>query len=172
MKIISEWPKTESQISYKQFIPICTKLHNNDIASLKCWKQHLVDVGVVKGSIHFIKHKERGWLVAAQWSYHHFLQAYKFTNSSIIFYPHNPPMNSKQQSEGSDSFFSSRQVIHGSKSFSRCHTIVWNAVQVGFLSILWAQKCLCTLVLRQGLVVGINADEMKKFFITKASLEL
>ncbi|KAF3860413.1 hypothetical protein F7725_000668, partial [Dissostichus mawsoni] len=39
------------------------------------------------------------------------------------------PVNSKEQSQGSDSLLSSRQIVHGPEPLSRGHTVIVNAVQ-------------------------------------------
>ena len=51
-------------------------------------------------------------------------------------------MNSKEQSQGSNSLFSSRQVVHGSEPLPRSYTVIVDAIQIRFLWVFWAQESL------------------------------
>lgn len=49
------------------------------------------------------------------------------------------PVNGKQQSQGSDGLFSTRQVVHGHEAFPWCHTIVVDAAEVRLVRVLCTQ---------------------------------
>lgn len=51
-------------------------------------------------------------------------------------------MNRKEQSQGSNSLLSSRQVVHGSEPLPWSHTVVVDSIQIGLLGVLWAEECL------------------------------
>lgn len=50
------------------------------------------------------------------------------------------PVDGKQQSQGSDGFFSTRQVVHGHEAFSRRHAVVVDATKVRLIWILCTQN--------------------------------
>lgn len=52
------------------------------------------------------------------------------------------PVNCKEQSQGSNSLLSSRQVVHGPEPLPWSHTVVVDSIQIGLLWILWAQESL------------------------------
>lgn len=51
-------------------------------------------------------------------------------------------MNCEEQSQGSYSLLSSRQVVHGSEPLPWSHTVVVDSIQVGLFGILWAKESL------------------------------
>ena len=46
------------------------------------------------------------------------------------------PVDSKEQGESSDCLLTPRQVVHGAEPLARCDTVVVDAVQIRFLSVL------------------------------------
>ena len=88
------------------------------------------------------------------------IKCHNLSQSVTIYQPRvtqkrdSKPMNGKQQRQRCYSLLPTRQIVHGSESLARSHTVVIDSVQVGLLGVLGTQKCLGALVLGECLDAG------------------
>lgn len=76
-------------------------------------------------------------------------------------------MNCKEQSQGSNSLLSSRQVVHGSEPLPWSHTVVVDSIQIGLLGILWAKESLQEADVERFPLLYITFNTMQKLQRTK-----